>query len=121
MSLHSKKSEHIMFTKAVSHSEYKPVLDGISMRTLVYGDNTLMTEFVLEKGSLLPMHSHPHEQSGYLVSGQMKLTIGGDTFEVSPGDSWTIPGDVEHKADIIEDSVAIEVFSPVREDYLPEK
>ena len=40
---------------------------------------------------------------------------------MEPGDSWCIPGHVEHRAEIIEDSVAIEVFSPVREDYLPDK
>lgn len=89
------------------------------MKTLVHGKKTLMTEFLLEKGRILPQHTHPHEQTGYLVTGRMRLTIGEETFEVSPGDSWCIPGDVEHQAEILEDSVAVEVFSPVREEYLP--
>lgn len=98
---------------------YKEVLDGIFMKTLVYGDKTLLCEFKLAQDSQLPFHSHPHEQTGYLVSGKLKLTIGKTTFEVSPGDSWNIPGDVEHGAEILEDTVAIEVFSPAREDYIP--
>jgi quercetin dioxygenase-like cupin family protein len=109
-----------MFSKS-NNSGYKQALPGIKMRTLVYGNKTLMTEVVLEKGSVLPNHSHPHEQTGCLVKGKMSLTIGAETFFADPGDSWCIPGDTEHGADILEDSVAVEVFSPVREDYLPKK
>ena len=107
-----------MFEKR-SDSGYRPVLDGIGRKTLVHGDQTLMTEFELRKGSSLPRHSHPHEQTGYLVSGRIRLFIGTEEYEAQAGDSWCIPGGVEHGADILEDSVAIEVFSPVRNDYLP--
>lgn len=78
-----------------------------------------MAEFLLGKGSVLPEHSHPYEQTGYLVSGHIKLKIGDAVHDVYPGDSWCIPLDMKHGADIIDDSVAIEVFSPVRQDYLP--
>ena len=108
-----------MFHKNDS-SGYKQMLEGIKIKTLVYGEKTLLTEFRLEKGSKISRHSHPHEQTGYLVSGRMLLFIGEETFETEAGDSWSIPGDVEHSAEIIEDSIAVEVFSPVREDYLPE-
>ena len=77
-----------------------------------------MTEFRLEQGALLPRQSHPHEQTGYLVSGRMDLTISSETHAIGPGDSWCIPGDVEHSAAARADSDAIEVFCPVREDYL---
>ena len=109
-----------MFNKR-SDNGYKQVLDGIRLKTLVYGDKTLIAEFHLEKGAQIPVHSHPHEQTGYLISGRIRLSIGEDTFEAEPGDSWCIPGDVVHRAEFIKDSVAIEVFSPVREDYLPYK
>ncbi len=56
----------------------------------------------------------------YLVSGAMLLTIGNETFNVEPGDCWCIPLNVEHSAKILVDSVAIDVFSPVRKDYLPQ-
>jgi quercetin dioxygenase-like cupin family protein len=106
-----------MFTKR-SDAGYLAALNGVNRRTLVHGDKTLMTEFRLRKGAILPRHSHPHEQAGYLVSGRIRLFIGAEQHEAQAGDSWCIPGDVEHGAEILEDSVAIEVFSPVRTDYL---
>ncbi len=106
-----------MFTKA-SKSGYIPAAPGIRRKTLVYGDKTLMTEFLLEKGTLLANHRHPYEQTGYLVSGHMILTIGDVAHAILPGDSWMIPGDVEHHAEILEDSVAVEVFAPRREEYV---
>lgn len=99
---------------------YKQPLAGIKFKTLVYGERTLFAEFLLKKGSKLPAHRHPHEQTGYLVGGRIRLCIGEETFEAEPGDSWCIPGDVDHSAEVIADSIAIEVFSPVREDYLPQ-
>ena len=99
---------------------YRTVLPGIRRKTLCYGERTLMTEFLLERGSVLPMHSHSHEQTGYLVRGHLRLRIGAQEHEVGPADNWCIPAGVEHGAQILEDSVAVEVFSPVREDYLPQ-
>jgi len=107
-----------MFSKQ-SPSGYVNALDKVVRKTLVHGSMTLMTEFKLERGAVLPKHKHPHEQTGYLVSGSMDLTIRNETFPVAPGDSWCIPGDVEHSAMAHEDSVAIEVFSLVREEYVP--
>jgi quercetin dioxygenase-like cupin family protein len=99
---------------------YKTALPGIRMKTLCYGARTLMTEVLLERASILPLHSHPHEQTGYLVKGRIRLRIGEKEHDVRAGDSWCIPSGREHGAEILEDSVAVEVFSPVREDYLPD-
>ncbi|TSK05806.1 MAG: cupin domain-containing protein [Geobacter sp.] len=107
-----------MFEKKCGEG-YQEVVPGIMQKTLVHGEKTLMVEFLLGRGALLPMHSHPHEQTGYLVSGQIRLTIAGVQHEVQPGDSWCIAGGAKHRAEILEDSVAIEVFSPVRKEYLP--
>jgi quercetin dioxygenase-like cupin family protein len=79
----------------------------------------MLVEFRLKKGNLLPQHGHPHEQTGYLVTGHLRLSIGGVVNDVRPGDSWSIAGGVAHGAEIVEDSVAVEVFAPVRADYLP--
>jgi quercetin dioxygenase-like cupin family protein len=98
---------------------YQPALPGIERKTLAYGDLTLLTEFRMRRGSQLPRHAHPHEQTGYLVSGRIKLTVGGRSMIARPGDSWSIPGNVQHSARILEDTVAIEVFAPVRQEYLP--
>jgi quercetin dioxygenase-like cupin family protein len=102
-----------------SKKGYTTAIEGVKQKTLVYGEKTLMTEFLLKKGYQLPLHSHPHEQTGYLVSGHICLTIDSEENDIRPGDSWCIPCGIEHGAKIFEDSVAIEVFSPVREDYLP--
>jgi quercetin dioxygenase-like cupin family protein len=102
-----------------SPARYKAALPGIQMKTLCYGERTLMTEFVLGAGSTLPRHGHPYEQTGYLVKGHIRLTIGKEEYDVAAGDSWCSPTGVGHGASILEDSVAVEVFSPVREDYLP--
>jgi len=102
-----------------SADEYISILDGISRKTLVFGDNALLSEFRLQKGRILPLHNHPEEQVGYLISGHIILHIDDELFDMHPGDSWAIPGNVGHYAEILEDSVAIEVFSPVRKDYIP--
>jgi quercetin dioxygenase-like cupin family protein len=106
-----------MFTKQ-NDDGYRQSMAGIEQKTLVHGDKTLMVEFRLKKDAVLPLHSHPHEQTGYLVSGQIRMTLGSEVHEVLPGDSWCIPDGVPHGAEILADSVAVEVFSPVREDYL---
>jgi quercetin dioxygenase-like cupin family protein len=120
LEMHFWKGKTPMFYKSNSDG-YKQVLTGIKLKTLVYGDKTLFTEFRLEKGCLLPPHAHPQEQTGYLIAGRIRLFIGDDVFEVEPGDSWCVLSNVEHRAEILADSVAIEVFSPVREDYLAYK
>ena len=110
-----------MFRKGEDGRGYKELIEGISIKTLVYGKKTLTAKFQLRKGANLPVHKHPHEQTGYLVSGKMEFTIGGERHLTEPGDSWCIGGNIHHSAEVLEDSVVIEVFSPLREDYLPDK
>jgi quercetin dioxygenase-like cupin family protein len=76
-----------MFQK---HTEggYTLAVPGIEMKTLVHGERTLMTEFLLQKGSRLPQHSQRQEQTGYLVNGRIRLSIGSEENDVMPGDSW---------------------------------
>ena len=96
----------------------KQLVEGVELTTLVHGEKTLMGQFKIAKGSAIPAHSHPHEQTGYLVSGKVRFNADGETMDAEPGDSWCLPGGVEHSAEALEDSIVIEVFSPVREDYL---
>lgn len=107
-----------MFEK---HSDggYRPALNGIERKTLVYGEKSLMAKFLLQKGSTIPRHAHPHEQTGYLVKGSLRFSIGTEGWDAEAGDAWCIPGGVEHGVDIMEESIVVEVFSPVREDYRP--
>jgi len=98
---------------------YSELVKGVHLKTLVYGERTLFTEVHFEKGAVIPPHSHPHEQTGYMVAGQLEFIVNGEHIQAKPGDSWNIAGNVEHGATALEESVVIEVFSPVREDYLP--
>lgn len=107
-----------MFTK-YDPEGYSDPLPGIRMKTLCYGERTLMTEFRLSAGSELPLHNHVYEQIGYLVSGSLRLTIGSEKRVIAAGDSWCIGKNVQHGAQCLEDAVAVEVFSPIREDYIP--
>jgi quercetin dioxygenase-like cupin family protein len=102
-----------------SDAGYRTARPGVDFKTLAYGDRTHLTEFHLARGTLIPEHDHPHEQTGYLVSGRLTFTIAGEVFDAGPGDGWSIPGGVGHKVEVLVDSAVIEVFSPVRKDYLP--
>ena len=108
-----------MFRKK-DKGEKRQLLDGVHLKTLVHGEKTLMDEFSLAKGAEIPLHAHPHEQTGIMISGKVRFKIGDEMFEVEAGDSWCIPGEVEHAVEVLENSVVLEVFSPVREDYLPQ-
>jgi len=101
-----------------SQQDYQVALPGIERKTLVHGEKTLMVEFRLKQGSVLPRHAHLHEQTGYLVSGRLRLAIGDEVRDLAAGDAWCIAGGVEHGAEVLEEAVAVEVFAPVREDYL---
>jgi len=107
-----------MFKKTTA-SGFTEVIKGVHLKTLVYGNQTLMTRVRLEKGAVIPPHAHPYEQTGHMLSGHMDFLVAGEHHIAKPGSSWNIAGDVEHGATALEESVVIEVFSPVREDYLP--
>ncbi|MDJ0820116.1 MAG: cupin domain-containing protein [Desulfobacterales bacterium] len=107
-----------MFCKKDSKAS-RQLVEGVELTALVHGDKTLMGQFKIVKGAAVPLHSHPHEQTGFMVSGKLRFNVAGNITEAEPGDSWCISGDVEHSAEALEDSVVIEIFSPVREDYLP--
>lgn len=94
------------------------MLPGITRRTLTHGGRMLLVEFTIQAGAIFPEHNHPHEQIGYLCKGMGTLWIGGESSTIEPGTSWCIPENVPHKAEFSEESIAIDIFSPVREDYL---
>ena len=107
-----------MFTKKDTR-DYRPLIKGVTMRPLVFEQKTIMCEFKLKKEHTLPSHKHPYEQTGYLLSGKLNFRIGSEWYLTEPGDSWCIPENIEHEVEVIEDSVVIELFSPIRPDYLP--
>ena len=104
--------------KTSSSGAYTEVLPGVHLKTTVYGEHSLLTEIRMEKGAVIPPHRHPHEQTGYMISGQMEFMVDGVATLAHPGDSWSLPGNSDHGATALETSLVVEVFSPVREEYL---
>ena len=94
-----------------------PALPGIIRRTLVHGPKMMICEFSLQAGSVLPIHTHPHEQAGYVVSGKIRLTLGEETHDLGPGDSYYAAPNVPHGATILETAIVVDTFCPPREDY----
>jgi quercetin dioxygenase-like cupin family protein len=90
---------------------------GVHRRVLSCGDDIMIVQFRIAEGATVPAHTHPHEQVGHVVSGQMIFRIGDEERELGPGDGYSVPGGVVHGATGVTDTVAIDSFHPVREDY----
>jgi quercetin dioxygenase-like cupin family protein len=96
------------------------MVPGVIRRTIAHGDRTSLHELHLAKGSVVPMHTHPHEQTGYVASGRVVFELGGEKRELKAGDGYCVPGEVRHGVVALEDSVCVDIFSPVRTEYLDE-
>jgi len=92
------------------------IFPGVEIRTTA-GTNLILSVVHLEPESVVLDHAHPHEQMGILLEGQLEFTVGGVTRLIGPGDIWRIPGGVVHGVRALEQSVALDVFHPIREDY----
>ncbi len=103
----------------VKSKEAKTVkmFEGVTRKTLAIGEKMLLAEFTFRRGAIVPSHTHPHEQVGYVVKGKVNLRIGEQKYLLGTGDSYYIKPNMEHSAELIEESVIIDVFSPPREDY----
>jgi unsaturated pyranuronate lyase len=93
------------------------ILPGCRIRT-PYGRNVMLSYLEMDEGAVVPLHRHPHEQAGMLLTGRMELTIGDETRTVEAGSMFIIPPDTPHKAVAMGGpAVVLDVFSPIREDY----
>jgi quercetin dioxygenase-like cupin family protein len=72
----------------------------------------------LAKGAIVPEHSHHNEQLTYILEGKLRFTIDGETIDVGAGEVLTIPPHVPHRAEALEDTLDVDVFTPPREDWL---
>ena len=101
----------------IQNRETKEIAPGVRIRTF-WADKMLLSMVDLEAQATVPMHSHPHEQAGTVIYGRLKMTIDGETRWLEPGDTYIIPGGVEHGAETGDAPVRVlDVFSPVREAY----
>lgn len=108
-----------MKKKLVSKNSVDSVesLHGIYRKTLVYNKNMMLCHFNLIKGSQIPLHSHKEHQIGYVLKGKLKFITENGEFIAKEGDSYVFDSNEKHGAMILEDTDAIDVFSPAREDY----
>ena len=107
-------------TKVAKLTDQGPfdLVDGVRMFPF-WGDGMMMNLVDLDPNSVVPVHSHPHEQMGLMLSGRLRFTVGGITRTLGPGDLWRIPGGVPHSvAALDEPAIALDVFHPIRQDYL---
>ncbi|MHB1005477.1 MAG: cupin domain-containing protein [Chloroflexota bacterium] len=91
---------------------------GAIRRTLAVGERTLLVEWAMLKGAEVKLHQHDYEQIGYLASGSIDMIIGDETRRLEPGDGYVAPPNVIHGAIAQADSRIVDVFSPVRPDYV---
>jgi quercetin dioxygenase-like cupin family protein len=94
----------------------KHLISGIAGR-YVHGDQCTMGIVEIEKGSILPLHHHPHEQLTYILEGELEMTIGGETMNLRQGDYFVIHSNVPHSAVANVACKVMDVFAPVREEY----
>jgi quercetin dioxygenase-like cupin family protein len=102
------------------NSEAKAVemFPGVVRRTLASGDRLTLCEITLDEGASVPVHSHEHEQTGYVARGRLRFTVAGQEWELAVGDGYLVPGNVPHAVTALEPSIAVDIFSPPREEYL---
>ena len=96
------------------------VTDTISRR-LITGDKMMLAHVYLDKGAIVPKHSHHNEQLTYILQGALHFWIGEDSAEecvVRAGEVLHIPSNVPHKAEALEDTLDVDIFSPPREDWI---
>ena len=95
----------------------KEIATGVHIRTF-WGDRMLLSLVDIEPWAVVPNHTHPHEQSGVVLSGAAEMTIGEERKALKPGDLYVIPGGVEHSlTNGPQPTQVLDIFSPVREEY----
>jgi quercetin dioxygenase-like cupin family protein len=93
-------------------------LNPLLQRQLVVGHNVMLTRVLLKKGCIIPEHSHVNEQLSYILEGALKFWIDGREIVVHAGEVLTIPPNMPHKAEAMEDTVDLDIFHPPRADWI---
>ncbi len=87
-------------------------------RVLSYTDEVMVVQNHFQKGAVGALHHHPHTQITYVVSGQFEFEIGGEKKVVNPGDSMLKRDGVEHGCVCLEEGILLDIFAPMREDFV---
>jgi quercetin dioxygenase-like cupin family protein len=97
--------------------EWEVVTRGLS-RKIITGVNVMSAQVRLDKGTVVPEHSHRNEQITYVLEGALQMYVPGDQFEMRAGQVLVIPPDVPHRVVALEPSLVLDNFSPIRQDWL---
>ena len=97
--------------------EWEAVTDEIS-RKVITGRNEMVAQIQLKKDAVVPEHSHVSEQISYVVEGALRFSIGGEELVLRAGELVVIPPNVPHSAVALEDTLDVDIFSPIRQDWL---
>jgi quercetin dioxygenase-like cupin family protein len=95
----------------------KEIVPGFHAR-MAHSENMTLAFWRIEKGAELPMHSHMHEQAAIIMEGELELVVDGEPIRLTPGRVYMIPSNVPHGGKAIKDCRVLDVFYPVREDYM---
>lgn len=106
-----------MVTKHADAAETQP-FSGARRRILSRGGALMLVEVRFDKGIIVEPHAHRHEQTTYIVSGRIVVSIDGQDHELGPGDSFYAAPNVPHGVRILENAVLTDCFTPQREDFL---
>jgi quercetin dioxygenase-like cupin family protein len=87
-------------------------------RKVVSGEREMLVQVYVKRGCLVPMHSHDSEQMTYVLQGALKFVIEGEEITVREGEVLHIPSGVAHQAEALEDTFELDVFAPIRQDWL---
>lgn len=98
--------------------EWETVGEGVKRKIMGYDDTIMLVNVEFKKGSIGPMHEHYHAQVTYVVSGQFDVTVGEETKRLKGGDCFYIAPHIMHGAICIEKGMLVDVFSPIREDFM---
>jgi quercetin dioxygenase-like cupin family protein len=90
---------------------------GLSRQVLAFNPDMMLVRHQMQPGWQGARHSHPHQQMVYVVRGHIHFTCGSETFDAISGDSFIVPGGVEHQASAVTESEVLDFFLPYREDY----
>lgn len=96
----------------------EPAGEGVVRRVLGYSDDAMCVENTFETGAIGALHSHPHTQVTYIVSGKFEFTIGDKKYEVKAGDTLVKKNGVVHGCVALEGGVMVDFFTPMREDFI---
>ena len=96
----------------------KEVLSETIARKIISGDKAMVAQVFLAKGAVVPEHHHESEQITYILEGALKFEIEGQEIVVAKGQVLRIPSNVPHSAEALEDTVDLDVFSPIRMDWI---